>query len=150
MSAALQDPGPDSAPGRQADQSEAIDPAGQAAALSAFEEALRLALDRTSREQVLQQVASSLPIEISREQAPGFHGKAEKVSVSMPADLTAAVRHRAGAGGFSRYVTEAVQGRVKHDLLGDLLTELEAEHGQVPSSIRDETRRMWPGSEAAE
>jgi hypothetical protein len=107
-------------------------------------------VDRTSREQVLQQVALSLPIEIRSGPAPGFHGKVEKVSVSMPADLTAAVRHRAGTGGFSRYVTEAVQGRVKHDLLGDLLNELEAEHGEVHAGIRDETRRIWPGSEAAE
>lgn len=126
------------------------EPAEQAAALSAFEEALRLAVDRTSREQVLQQVALSLPVEIRVGAASSFHGRAEKVSVSMPADLTAAVRHRAGTGGFSRYVTEAVQGRVTHDLLGDLLSELESEHGQVPTDIRDETRRMWPGSEAEE
>jgi hypothetical protein len=145
----LQDPEPDSAPERQANRADAVDPAGQAAVLSAFEEALHLALDRTSREQVLQQVALSLPIESSGPTS-GFHGKVEKVSVSMPADLTAAVRHRAGAGGFSRYVTEAVQGRVRHDLLGDLLNELETEHGQVPAGIRAETRRMWPGSETAE
>jgi hypothetical protein len=145
VSAAAQDPERDSASGRPV---HAADPTGRAAALSAFEEALRLAVERTSREQVLQQVAISLPIEIASGSASGFHGKVEKVSVSMPADLIAAVRHRAGAGGFSRYVTEAVQSRSKHDLLGDLLNELEAEHGHVPTDIRDETRRLWPGSEA--
>jgi hypothetical protein len=139
---------PGDARARGAPQGAAID--DQTTALSALEEAIRHALTRTSPEQVLQQVAVTLPIEITNGPDSGFHGKVEKVSVSMPADLTAAVRLRAGAGGFSRYVTEAVQNRVKHDLLGDLLTELEAEHGPVPAEIRDETRRMWPGNAETE
>jgi hypothetical protein len=71
-------------------------------------------------------------------------GRVQKVSVSMPAELADLVRVRAGAGGFSRYVTEAVQRRIKHDLLGDLLAELEAEYGPVPAEVREQTRRMWP------
>jgi hypothetical protein len=71
-------------------------------------------------------------------------GRVQKVSVSMPAELADLVRVRAGAGGFSRYVTEAVQRRIKHDLLGDLLAELEAEYGPVPAEVREQTRRTWP------
>jgi Arc/MetJ-type ribon-helix-helix transcriptional regulator len=39
-------------------------------------------------------------------------GAARKVSVSMPADLTAAVQRRVGRGKFSQYVTEAVARRL--------------------------------------
>ncbi len=45
----------------------------------------------------------------------------------MPEALAEAVRARTGAGGFSRYVTEAVEREIRHDLLGDLIEELEAD-----------------------
>ena len=112
--------------------------------LSALEEALRRALQVASRERVLQMVAVALPQQGEAAAKPGLHGKVEKVSVSMPSELTEAVRIRAGAGGFSRYVSEAVQQQLKHDLLGDLLSELEAEYGPIPQETREETRRMWP------
>jgi hypothetical protein len=119
----------------------------RAASLSALEESLRQALLTSSREQVLQRIAATISEAHQHDEADpkrGLHGKAEKVSVSMPRELMEAVRHRTGAGGFSRYVSDAVQDRLKHDLLGDLLNELEAEHGPIPQQIRDETRRMWP------
>lgn len=133
--------------------------------MSVFEEALRQALETLSREQVLSRViAVTLPVEVDADPDSGLHGttqhgrtqhrrhqhgrtqadKVQKVSVSMPAELTELVRARTGAGGFSRYVTEAVQGRIKHDLLGDLLAELEGEYGPVPAEVREQTRRMWP------
>jgi hypothetical protein len=62
----------------------------------------------------------------------------------MPAELTEAVRSRTGVGGFSRYVADAVQARLSHDQLGDLLDELEAEHGKIPPEIRKQTRQLWP------
>ena len=74
----------------------------------------------------------------------GLHGKVQKVSVSMPAELTDAVRARTGTGGFSRYVTEAVQERVRLDLLDELSAELEAEYGPIPAEIRAKTRQLWP------
>ena len=125
--------------------------ATRTAALSALEESLRQALQTASREQVLQRVAAALPGQPAHDNAgprPGLHGKVQKVSVSMPAELTEAVRSRTGPGGFSRYVSYAVQARLKHDLLGDLLNELEAEYGPIPQVIRDETRQMWPGDSA--
>lgn len=70
--------------------------------------------------------------------------KVQKVSVSMPAELTDLVRSRTGTGGFSRYVAHAVAERLRHDLLGELLNELEGEFGQVSAEIREQTRRMWP------
>jgi Arc/MetJ-type ribon-helix-helix transcriptional regulator len=112
--------------------------------LSELEEALRRALLAASREQVLHMVGRVVPYQTEATAKPGLHGKVEKVSVSMPSELTEAIRSRTGAGGFSRYVAEAVQQRLRHDLLGDLLAELEAEHGPIPTETREETRRMWP------
>lgn len=120
--------------------------------LSLLERALRQALASVSREQVLQRVIASLPADpasigqpdSTARPRPGLQGKVEKVSVSMPAELTEAVRSRTGAGGFSRYVADAVQARLSHDQLGDLLDELEGEHGQIPARIRQQTRQLWP------
>lgn len=69
----------------------------------------------------------------------------ESVIVSLPRELTDAIRARTGIAGFRRYVTEAIERRIRHDLLGDLLDELEAEHGPVPGEIRQQTRQLWPG-----
>lgn len=113
--------------------------------LSALEEALRQALRVASREQVMRRVASTLPRLAGAAAKPGLHGRVTKVSVSMPSELTEAVRSRTGSGEFSRYVSEAVQRRLRHDLLGDLLAELEAEHGPVPQETREQTRLLWPG-----
>jgi hypothetical protein len=126
--------------------------------ISALEEALRRALATAKREQVIFCIASTLPIEIDTGPDSTLYGaqsgsassssKAQKVSVSMPADLVDLVRARTGAGGFSRYVTDAVQLQFNHDLLGDLLDELEEEFGQVPAEVREQTRRMWPDQAA--
>jgi hypothetical protein len=65
----------------------------------------------------------------------------------MPEDLAEAVRARTGAGGFSRYVSEAVEREIRHDMLGELIDELEAEYGPVPQELLDEARREWPDFE---
>ena len=44
-------------------------------------------------------------------------------------------------------VVAAIQRQVRHDLLGELLDELEAEHGPVPEAVREQTRQMWPNYE---
>jgi hypothetical protein len=71
-------------------------------------------------------------------------GAAHKVSVSMPEDLTAAVRRRVGPGKFSQYVTEAVTRQLELDLLTELSDSLEAEHGPVPEEYLAEARAAWP------
>jgi hypothetical protein len=113
--------------------------------LSALEQALRQALDSVPRDQVVKCIVSVLPTSVFVEESGRLHGgKVRKVSVSMPEDLAEAVRARTGTGGFSRYVTEAVQEQMRLDLLDDLSAELEAEFGPIPEEIRDQTRRTWP------
>jgi hypothetical protein len=116
--------------------------------LSALEEALRRALNSASREQIIQRVIHTLPgpppADRPERVTSGLHGKAAKVSVSLPTDLTEAVRARTGAGGFSRYVTEAVQERVRLDLLAELSAELTAEFGPVDDELIRQAMAEWP------
>lgn len=116
--------------------------------LSVLDEALRRALASVPRDQVVRCIATALPMDVVVDESARLHGgKVRKVSVSMPEELAEAVRARTGAGGFSRYVTEAVQEQVRLDLLDDLSAELEAEFGPIPEEVRQQTRRTWPGYE---
>jgi hypothetical protein len=132
MSAA--DPGKDGAPRST----------GPAEALSALEEALRLALASAPRGQVVKAIATALPAEVLVDQSARMHGKVRKVSVSMPEELTEAVRARTGTGGFSRYVTDAVQEQIRLDLLDDLIADFEAKYGPIPDELVEEAMREWP------
>ena len=116
--------------------------------LSALEETLRRALASVPRDQVVKSIVGTLPVEVLVDESARLHeSKARKVSVSMPEELVEAVRARTGAGGFSHYVTEAVEREIRHDRLGELLDELKAEYGPVPPEVRQQTRRMWPNYE---
>ena len=100
------------------------------------------------RDQVVKSIVGTLPAEVLIDDSARLHeSKVRKVSVSMPEELVEAVRARTGAGGFSHYVTEAVEREIRHDRLGELLDELEAEYGPVPPEVREQTRRMWPSYE---
>lgn len=115
--------------------------------LSALEEALRRALESYSREQVLDRVVRVLPAAgptPERAPAPGLHGNVQKVSVSMPSELVEAIRAETGAGGFSRYVTDAAQKRFRREQLRKLLDELEAEYGPVDEEGVREAMKEWP------
>lgn len=132
-------------PKQPGDQGAGEDPAR---VLSRLEEALGQALATVPRDQVVNCVARALPAQLFIDQgAPLHQSKVRKVSVSMPEELAEAVRARTGAGGFSRYVSEVVEREIKHELLGELLDELEAEYGPVPPEIREQTRREWPNYE---
>ncbi|MEV0089201.1 hypothetical protein [Saccharopolyspora sp. NPDC050642] len=74
-------------------------------------------------------------------------GRARKVSVSMPEDLTSAVQHRVGRGAFSQYVTDAVAKQLELDLVAELAELLEAEHGPVPEEYLAEAGAAWPDVE---
>lgn len=74
-------------------------------------------------------------------------GRARKISVSMPEDLSAAVQQRVGRGEFSRYVTEAVASRLEADLLTELVGLLDEEHGEIPESLVTEAEGAWPDAE---
>jgi hypothetical protein len=120
---------------------------GPAEALSALEEAVRQALASAPRDQVVKCIAGTLPAEVVIDESVRLHGKVRKVSVSMPEELADAVRARTGAGGFSRYVTDAVQEQVRLDLLDDLAADFEAEYGPVDEKLVEQARRAWPDYE---
>jgi hypothetical protein len=119
-------------------------------ALSALEEALRRALEESAPEEVRQRVSAIFPeIAVRIETGPGssFHGRVKKVSVSMPEDLAERVRERTGPGGFSQYVTEAVEERVRLEGMQELVDEWEAKHGPVPDELVEEALRVWHGED---
>jgi hypothetical protein len=127
----------------------------QGAALGALEKAFEEALSQVPRPYVLSRLMAMFPkvmspkdiVELDRDALGRFHGRVQKVSVSMPEDLAIAIRERSGPGGFSRYVTEAVERRFRHDRLGDLLDELDAEFGPVPPEILQWAEQQWPGND---
>jgi hypothetical protein len=119
-------------------------------AVSALEKALREALAIVPLEQVLHQVTAMFPkapVEIDTGPGSRFHGRVQKVSVSMPEELTATVRERTGPGGFSRYVTEAVEERLRLDLMDEYAAELEVANGPVSPQELREAMREWPDYE---
>lgn len=119
-------------------------------AVSALEKALREALAVVPLEQVLHQVSVMFPkgpVEIDTGPGSRFHGRVQKVSVSMPEELITAVRERTGPGGFSRYVTEATEERLRLDLMDVYAAELEAALGPVSAQELEEAMREWPDYE---
>jgi hypothetical protein len=125
-------------------------PQAQVQALSALEKALQEALATVPPELVLEQITvmfPKTPVEIDAGPGARFHGRVQKVSVSMPEDLTTAIRERTGPGGFSRFVSEAAERRLKNELLGELLDELDTEFGPVPPELMEQARREWPDYE---
>jgi hypothetical protein len=127
----------------------------QVEALGALEKAFEEALSQVPRSYVLSQVMAMFPkvmspkviVELDGDALGRFHGRVQKVSVSMPEDLATAIRERIGPGGFSRYVTEAVERRFRHDRLGDLLDELDTEFGPVSPEILQWAEQQWPDND---
>ena len=127
----------------------------QGAALGALEKAFEEALSQVPHSYVRSRVMAMFPkvmhpkviVELDSDALGRFHGRVQKVSVSMPEDLATAIRERTGPGGFSRYVTEAVERRFRHDRLGDLLDELDSEFGPVPPEILQWAEQQWPDND---
>src|SRR5215472_1075955 len=120
----------------------------RAAQLSELDRALRRALASAPRDEVVKCVMSVLPAGVLAEESGKLHGgRVRKVSVSMPEELAEAVRARTGSGGFSRYVTAAVDREIRHDLIGELIEEFEAIHGPIPQELLDQASREWPDYE---
>jgi hypothetical protein len=125
-------------------------PLSEIRALSALEKALREALSSVPLEHVLHRVMvmfPKAPVEIDTGELSRFHGRVQKVSVSMPEDLAAAVRERTGPGGFSRYVTESVEERLRLELMDEYAAELEAALGPLTPEELEEAMREWPDYE---
>lgn len=70
-----------------------------------------------------------------------------KVSVQMPEELITAVCGLVGTGGFSQYVTEAVDRRHRRELLGEWIEEFEAAHGPINAELMNQAVREWPDFE---
>jgi len=74
--------------------------------------------------------------------------RTEKVSVSLPSDLTSEVRSRVGSRGFSGYVARAVRRQVERDNLDALLADMEAANGPVPDTLLAAVEALWPANGA--
>lgn len=122
-------------------------PLEEVQALGALEKAFHEALAKAPLEHVLDRVKAMVPRTPAEAGTSQFHSRVQKVSVSMPEDLVAAVRERTGAGGFSRYVAEAVEEKLRLDRLDDLSAYLEAKYGPVPEELIQEVLREWPNYE---
>ncbi|MFF0016206.1 hypothetical protein [Streptomyces sp. NPDC005374] len=55
----------------------------------------------------------------------------KKYTVTLPEELAEAIRTEVGPGGFSRYVTHAIERQREQDRLGELVDWLETEYGPV-------------------
>lgn len=118
------------------------------AELSALEQALRQALDAVPRDQVVECIVSVLPATVFVEDSGRLHGgKVRKVSVSMPEELAEAVRARTGSGGFSRYVTDAIEEQLRLSLLDELSEKLQTEFGTFDEEGVIQAMRLWTEEE---
>lgn len=55
----------------------------------------------------------------------------KKYTVTLPQELAEEIRREVGPGGFSAYVTHAIERQREQDRLGELVAWLEEEHGPV-------------------
>jgi hypothetical protein len=123
----------------------------QVEALGALGKAFEEALSQVPHPYVLQQVMAMFPkvmtpkviVELGGEEVGQFHGRVQKVSVSMPEDLATAIREHTGPGGFSRFVAEAAERQLKSEQFRELLDELEAESGPIPPELEAQVMREW-------
>jgi hypothetical protein len=68
----------------------------------------------------------------------------DKMSVTVPSEVAAEIRARAGRGNVSAYVTQALLRQLEHDRLGDLVAGLEEIHGPVTDEELAAARSEWP------
>ena len=69
---------------------------------------------------------------------------AAKISVSVPSELAAAVRHRVGARGLSGFVARAIAHELEREQLGAFLAELDQDLGPISKAELLRARRAWP------
>lgn len=67
-----------------------------------------------------------------------------KASVSMPRALAQAAREIAGRGGFSAYVSRAVERQVALDRLASYVADVEADLGRpISDELMAEAEALW-------
>jgi hypothetical protein len=76
-----------------------------------------------------------------------FHGRAKRVTITVPEDLEAAIKAEIGDREFSAYITEAAARRYQQDQLAKVLDEMDAAHGPVPDEIAREVNSWWPDTD---
>jgi hypothetical protein len=74
---------------------------------------------------------------------PSTH-RTDKISITVPSDVAAEVRARAGQGNVSAYVTHALVRQLEHERLGDLVADLEMIHGDLSDDELAAARAEWP------
>ncbi|MEU8197547.1 CopG family transcriptional regulator [Microbispora amethystogenes] len=72
--------------------------------------------------------------------------RTDKMSITVPADVAAELRARAGQGNVSAYVTHALVRQLEHDRLGDLVADLREIHGPVTEEELAAARAEWPSA----
>jgi Arc/MetJ-type ribon-helix-helix transcriptional regulator len=82
-------------------------------------------------------------VELDSAELGRFHGRVQKVSVSMPEDLATAIREHTGPGAFSRFVAEAAERQLKSEEFRALLDELAVEAGPIPAELEEQVTREW-------
>jgi Arc/MetJ-type ribon-helix-helix transcriptional regulator len=73
----------------------------------------------------------------------GLTGNAIKVSVSLPQDIVQEVRSRVGPREFSSYVAEAVEQRLRLQMLGEIVDDYVAKHGPISEDVAQEVDAEW-------
>lgn len=66
----------------------------------------------------------------------------KKYSVSLPEDLAEAVRAHVGKGGFSAYITEALEQRVAMDKLREIVADFETDNDPLTAKELEEARAL--------
>lgn len=68
----------------------------------------------------------------------------KKYTVTLPEDLAEEIRAEVGAGGFSRYVAQAIERQRERDHLHEFVDRWEGEHGDVTDAelARAEAERL--------
>jgi hypothetical protein len=69
--------------------------------------------------------------------------RTDKMSVTVPSEIAAEIRARAGHGNVSSYVTHALMRQLEHDRLGDLVTELERTQSPATADELAAARSEW-------
>jgi Arc/MetJ-type ribon-helix-helix transcriptional regulator len=62
----------------------------------------------------------------------------KKYTVTLPEELAEAIRAEVGPGGFSRYVTQAIERQRERERLGEAVSGWEKEYGEITEAEMDE------------
>jgi hypothetical protein len=76
--------------------------------------------------------------------------RTRKYSVTIPEDLAESIRGRTGTGGFSAYVTAAIQRQVERDNVAEIIASYEDENGPLSRENVEVARARLRGDDVAD